>query len=249
MTTQFSGKKIKNGGITLSDPKRWTDDEIKWLIASKQAGMNVEQLAAALNRTPISVQVKLKRLSKTSDTYNAKHRELKYAANTSFLDAIHPKSVLDLYAGHSWYAGRSLDLTTNDWSDDFDTDHHEDALKLLARLYLESRKFDLIDLDPYGSAYECFDLAIRLAQKAIIISFGEFGHARWKRLDYVRDRYGISDLDSFQPPAFIAEAQRIGRLHKKELVMIDSLQYGNFLRVYFSINRYKVTEQWDKHDQ
>lgn len=248
MTTRFSGKKIKNGGITLSDPKRWTEDEIQWLVASKESGMNVAEIAAELDRTPISVQVKLKRLSKTSDTYNAKHRELKYAANTSFIETLQPKSVLDLYAGHSWYADKELDLITNDLSADFDTDHHEDALKLLARLYIDNRKFDLIDLDPYGSAYECFDLAIRMAQKGIIISFGEFGHARWKRLDYVRDRYGINDLDEFEPAAFIKEAQRIGRLHKKELVMVDSLQYGNFLRVYFSINRYKVTEQWDKHD-
>lgn len=249
MTTRFSGKKIKNGGITLSDPKRWTEDEIEWMTASKESGMNVAEIAAELDRTPISVQVKLKRLSKTSDTYNVKHRELKYAANTTFVENVQPKSVLDLYAGNSWYADKGLDLTTNDLSEDFDTDHHEDALKLLARLYIDSRKFDLIDLDPYGSAYECFDLAIRLAQKGIIISFGEFGHARWKRLDYVRDRYGINDLNSFESLAFISEAQRIGRLHKKELVVTDSLQYGNFLRVYFSISRYKVTEQWEKHDQ
>ena len=246
MTTKFTGKKIKNGGITLSDPKRWTEDEVKWMLVAKQAGMNVADIASELDRTEISVQVKLKRLSKSSDTYNAKHRQLKYAANENFLSTLQPKSVLDLYAGHSWYLDRGLDLVTNDLSKDFETDYHQDALKLLAELYLSNRKFDLIDLDPYGSAYECFDLAMRLSKRGIVISFGEFGHARWKRLDYVRDRYSINSLDEFKPEAFINEATRIARLYKKELTLVDSLQYGNFLRAYFEITPYKVTEQWDK---
>ena len=57
-------------------------------------------------------------------------------------------------------------------------------------------KFDLIDLDPFGSAYDCFDLAIKMAKKGLCITLGELGHKRWKRLDFVSSHYGIDNIDN-----------------------------------------------------
>ena len=53
-------------------------------------------------------------------------------------------------------------------------------------------RFDLIDIDPFGSAYDCFDLSIKIAEKGLIITYGEMGHIRWKRLDYVNRIYNIN---------------------------------------------------------
>ena len=242
------GKQLTNTGLTLSTPRQWTDQEVNWMLKQKDNGASVSEIAELLDRTPISVQVKLKRLSKTADSYNEKHRHLKYAANDLFYSAIRPKSVLDLFSCNSWYADKDCAVITNDLSEDFETDYSEPAKRLLMQFALQAKRFDLVDLDPYGSAYECFDLAIELARKAIVISFGEYGHLRWKRLDFVRDRYQIHSLDEFMPEKFVAEAQRIGRLHKKELQLLDLVQYGNFLRAYFKIESMKITEQWESND-
>lgn len=239
------GQALKSGGYTKTVPRSWTDEEISWIQEKRLAGMRLSEMAEALDRSEVSIQVKLKRLGKTKDTYNSNHRDLKYAANESFFSQIQPSSVLDLYAGNSWYLDRVSRLITNDTDTKFNTDYHENAEHLIHRLWLDKSKFDLIDLDPYGSAYECFLPAIKMAQKGLVVSFGEWGHLRWKRLDFVRDRYGIEELEDFTIDKFIDEICRIGRTQKKELVLLDSLQYGNFLRCYFQIKPYKVTEQWE----
>lgn len=227
-------------------PKKWTLEEVQRLLDLKKSGYSVADLARELDRGEISIQVKLKRLGKKNDTYNKKHRELKYQANENYLKHLQPKSVLDLYAGNSFYTDKVEAVTTNDVDPQFATNYNQDAFLLLMRLYAQKQKFDLVDLDPFGSAYECFDLAIRLAKKGLVVSFGEWGHLRWKRLDYVRDRYRIRSLDEFIPEKFIEEVQRQGRINKKELIALDSVQYGNFLRVYFEIKSIKITEQWEK---
>lgn len=231
---------------TKTEPKKWSQEEIQRLTELKRQDFSVGEIASLLQRSEVSIQVKLKRLSKNKDTYNKNNRLLKYEHNKNFLDSIKPKTVLDLYAGNSWYLDKGLELVTNDLDKSFATDHNEDALRLLCSLYLEKRKFDLIDLDPFGSAYECFDLALKMARKGIVISFGEWGHKRWKRLDYVRSRYQINTLEEFSEEKFIQEAYRAARNNKKTLKLFSSIQYANFFRAYFIIEPLKITEQWER---
>lgn len=245
---EFDGSRGEMLPITeyvKTTPRRWTDSEIEWLSAKRKEGASIADLSEALGRSEVSVSVKLKRLQKSDDTYNVKFRDKKYLANHAFLELIEPKSVLDLYAGKSFWKPLVPRTLTNDIDEKCDTDYHENALDVLCRLYLERRKFDLVDLDPFGSSYECFDFAFRMARKGVIISFGEWGHLRWRRLDYVRHRYGINNLDDWSADKFIEEAQRIALLHKKKATVVDSLNYGNFLRVYFSVEQFKETSQWD----
>lgn len=158
--------------------------------------------------------------------------------------------MLDLFAGVSWYKDRGLEtLVTNDKDQRFDTTWHADALLCLAGEFVDGQRYDIVDLDPYGSAYDCFDLAIKTAKKGLIVSFGEWGHKRWKRYDFVRPRYGISGDETFTPEAFIEEVQRLGAINKKKLNVTDSVKYNNFLRVYFSIEKLKITEQWREEEQ
>jgi hypothetical protein len=241
-----AGETLKGSQYVKSAPRKWTDTELTWALAKRDEGGSIAEIATALERTEVSVFVKLKRHSKNNDTYNVKFREMKYQANATFAALVEPKSVLDLYAGNSWWKESGYDTVSNDIDERYENDFHLSALDLMCQLHLEKKKFDVIDLDPFGSAYECFDLAFGAAKKGIVISFGEWGHKRWKRVDYVAPRYGIHSIDDFSHEPFIVEAQRIARLHKKVADVVDVLQYSNFLRVYFTLTDYKETSQWDK---
>lgn len=236
----------KPSGGNKTTPRSWSKEEAQWLVDKKAEGFSVDDIAEALGRSHESVEVKLKRVSKSNDSYNEKFRNLKYLANQSFVNEIKPQSALDVYAGNSWWKDNVESCISNDKDKSFDNDYHVDAFDLMCQMHLERRSFDVIDLDPFGSAYESFDIAFRMARKGVVISFGEWGHKRWKRLDFVRHRYGIESLEDFEADAFIREAQRIARLHKKQATVFDTLQYSNFLRVYFTISPFKETSQWQK---
>jgi len=246
MPEEFYGAYKTSGGYTKTEPREWTADEIGWILEKKQEGYSNKLIAEAIKRSEVALQIKLKRLSKVEDNYNSKNREMKYTANRKFFDYLEPIKVLDLYAGNSWYQDKALELTTNDKDTKFQTTYHEDALSLLCTLYAKGEKFDLIDLDPYGSAYECFDLAVKMSRKGIVVSFGEWGHKRWKRTDYVAPRYGINTIEQFgEGELFIQELQRIAKCNKKQATPKQSILYGNFLRVYFELTSIKVTSQWE----
>jgi hypothetical protein len=242
------GEKLTSGGYTKTEPRKWSDAEVAWCLDRKKEGFSNADIANALQRSEVSVQIKLKRQTKSNDSYNEKFREIKYLANEGFAFLVQPKTVLDVYAGNSWWVQKANTLT-NDIDEKFHTDYSLDAFELMCRLYLEGRKFDVIDLDPYGSAHECFDFAFRMARKGVVISFGEWGHKRWKRTDFVSSRYGIESLEDFLPDAFIQEAQRVARMHKKKAVVSDVLQYSNFLRVYFTLEPFKETSQWNNREE
>lgn len=242
------GEEKKNGGFTKTNPRAWSDDEVQWCLDRKAEGFSNAQIANALCRSEVSVQIKLKRHTKSNDSYNVKFRELKYLANESFLQATEPSKVLDVFAGNSWWDSKVDTCWSNDKDESFPTTYHMDAFDLLCGLYVEGETFDVIDLDPFGSAYDCFDFAFRMAKKGVVISFGEWGHKRWKRTDFVSPRYGIHVLDDFTHERFIAEAQRIARLHKKTADVSDVLQYSNFLRIYFTLTPLKETSQWEVGD-
>jgi hypothetical protein len=226
--------------------KKWTENDLKQLYLLKNEKKSRGYIAEKLNRTKVSISVKWKRLKKKNDTYNIKHRELKYKLNDEFINYLNTKnvkSVLDVFSGNSYYKKYDFFLTTNDIDKKHDTDFHLHSLKLMCKLFLENKKYDLIDLDPFGSAFDCFDIAIKMAKKGIIITFGEFGHKRFKRYDFVGDRYNINNIEDFKIEKFINKVKEIGRNNKKLLTDIKILQETNILRVYFSISKYKKMEK------
>lgn len=238
------------GGYTKTTPREWTDAEIAWAVEHKKMGYSIDALAEALGRSSVSVQVKLKRISKIEDAYNSENRDEKYRGNSEFLRLISPNSVLDAYAGNSWWKGAGVNTVTNDKDPKFQTDYSLDALDLLCQMKLEGKKFDIVDLDPYGSAYDQIDLALKLAKKGLVISFGEWGHKRWKRFDFVKPRYAIEqESDYGTGQKFIQEVQRIALCNKKEAEPVIQLQYSNFFRVYFVLSEKKITEQWEKEEK
>jgi hypothetical protein len=243
----FLGEEKKNCGLTKNNPRKWTSKEIEWALSLKEKGFKNKDIAKFLYRELVSVSIKMKRLSKKNGvTYNEPHREHKYLHNDLFLAEINPKLVLDLFSGeNSYYDGKVEELYTNDIDERFNTYYSEKAEKLVCKLYYEGAKFDLIDIDPFGSGYDCFDLCVKMAKKGLIITIGEIGHKRWKRLDFVRSHYGIEKLEDFTSNRIVDEIIKIGARNKKKLIPIFLNDYKNISRVYFKIETLKITEQWE----
>lgn len=245
MPEKYKGEELNKTEYTKTVPRKWTDKEIEWCLKLNDEGYSYSEIADSVERSNTSVSIKMKRLKKASGDYNAPHVEDKYQANKKFLEYIQPDTILDAYAGDCYYDQFDIETTTNDINEDKPTDYHLDAHKFLCKLYAENNKFDLVDLDPFGSAYDCFDLGIKMAKKGLIITLGEIGHKRFKRLDFVKRYYQINDLENFTTRNLIKHIQYIGRRNKKELNPVFVKEWNMILRVYFEIERHKVTEQWD----
>ena len=233
--------------ITKTKPREWTKKDIEKLLDLKKTHSNKE-ISKILDRSEVSISIKLKRLKKKNGLYNERHVLEKYDLNDKFISVLKPKEILDVFSGEKSYYRKFKDIkiTTNDINFNFENDYKMDYLKLLCKLYSEGKKYDLIDLDPFGSAYDGFDLAIKMAKKGIIITIGEIGHLRFKRLDYVRYRYGIKEIEDFNINKIIEEIKKIGLRNKKKLKAVFVSNWKNISRVYFEIEQFKVVEQWEK---
>lgn len=248
MPEEYKGENHKNGGYTNSTPREWTQEELAWCQEMLDRGYKSKAIAESVGRTHASVAIKLKRLQKRDGSYNADHVTDKYRVNEAFLKTVKPSTVLDLFCGTKsfWKGFLGDSVVSNDHNADIDADYHMNALECICMLYPQT--FDMVDLDPYGSAYDCFDLAIKMANKALIITFGELGHKRFKRLDFVSRYYGIDNLDDFTLENLIRHVQMIGRRNKKELVPVYTREWRGIGRVWFRIEPIKIIEQWNKSE-
>ena len=248
MPPEFKGKISKGGGYTKTAPREWTDKELEWCKKMKDEGFSVKQIAESMERSEVSISIKLKRLGKKNDTYNSSHVDEKYATNDAFFNMIKPNSVLDMYCGVKSYwnsRGDIPEVVTNDKDTSISAVFNEKSEKLIHYLLWQNKRFDIVDLDPYGSAYDCFDCAVKMAEKGLIITFGEMGHKRFKRLDFVKSHYNIDTIEDFITDNLIKEVQRIGCMNKKQLTPVFIKEWNRISRVYFSIEKIKITEQWE----
>jgi hypothetical protein len=239
-------KNLVNGTIKTV-PKKWNKDEIILLKELKNKNYSYKKISKILNRSEISVSIKYKRITKNNNTYNKKHVKQKYLLNEIFIKKIMPKSILDVYAGKSFYKknqnSKNLYVVDNDIKEK--CDYNLNAIDLLYKF--KSKKFDIVDLDPYGSAFECFDFVLQIAEKGIIITFGEYGHLRWNRIDFVEHRYDINNKSNFIAESFINYIKKRALIHNKVLKVELLANFKNILRVYFSITKIKKTISGKKY--
>ena len=233
-------KNLINGTIK-SIPKKWAKEEVELLLNLKENGCSVSEIANKLDRTETSVNIKFKRVNKKNDNYNDKHRKEKYMMNELFVQEISPSSILDAYAGNSFYKNsvicKGIKVTDNDKDDEKKCDYNLNSIDFLHKL--KNKKFDLVDLDPYGSAFECFDYALQISQKGLIITFGEVGHKRWRRSDFIKHRYNIKSLEEFTDNKFIDYIIRRGLIYNKKITVKHIGNFRNILRVYFLVENIK----------
>lgn len=248
MPIEYMGKCVNGkGGGNINIPRKWTKEEEEWCLKLREQGFNTKEIAESVNRELTSVSIKMKRLTKTKDTYNKGHIEDKYAANKDYFEEIKPKTILDVYCGVKsyWRNNYDVNVVTNDINKEIEADYNMDSLKLMCKMYVEGKKFDVIDLDPFGSAYFCLDLAVKMAKKGLIVTIGEMGHIRFKRFDYVKRIYGINSLEEFTSDRIIEKIQQIGLQNKKILKVHSKRDWNGISRVWFTIEPLKITEQWE----
>ena len=175
---EFKSNKTKSNPYTKTNLRNWTKKEELWITNLKKKGLSNEEIAFCVDRSIASIENKIRRLRKRDGTYNEVHRDEKYKTNNKFVDIIKPKSVIDVYAGlESFYKNTNIkNVITNDKNKSANTDFNLDSFDFLCKMYVDGNKFDLVDLDPFGSAAKCFDLAIMLAKKGLIITLGDIHH-------------------------------------------------------------------------
>ena len=214
---------------TISRP--WTRDEINRMAELSREGYINQQIAEALGRSLASVSIKKKRLQKQNGTYSYRHKKEKDAINEEFINFIKPETMLELYAGDS----KNPISTKNDIDETYETDYHMDALKCACKLYAEGRSYDVVDLDPYGSPYELIDLSLKLAKKGLMVTFGELGHRRFNRVDFVKPRYGIETPAELTLENLIEYIAKRASLNKKVVYTFKKKTWTNIGRVWLKI--------------
>lgn len=247
MPKEFIGEEMRKTEYVTNTPRKWTEEEINWCLKLKEEGFSNKEIAESVSREYTSVNIKMKRLTKRDNTYNKEHILEKYNSNKEFYDFLKPKTILDVYCGENsyWKKLHGKGVISNDKDKNIEADYNLDSLKLLCKLYYEGAKFDMVDLDPYGSAANCLELAIQMAKKGLIVTLGEMGHKRFKRLDYVRRFYNINTLDDFTSDKLINEIIKTGKKYKKDLIVYKKCDWKGISRVWFKIENIKITEQWN----
>lgn len=238
------GEKLTPNGLTKNQPRRWTTQEESHALLLREKGLTNHQIAFCLERDVVQVGIKIKRLLKKTGEYNDRHQQDKYQTNDLFLALLQPSTVLDLFAGpDSYYHDKVEEVYTNDVNPDYGTYYNERAEVLAATLANEGQTFDLVDVDPFGAAFDCLESALQLADRGLVVTFGELGHRRWKRLDYVGPRYGIAKVEEFTAEYLAKFVQGAGEKYGKKLDLIFLRKWHNIARAYYIINPQNQVKQ------
>lgn len=157
------GNELKKTPYTKTTPRRWTKEETTLLTKLIQNKYTTKQIARKLNRSETSIAIKRKRLNKKKGqgNYNKQHYKEKQKNNKKFIQYIQPRNVLDVYAGENTQY-QQYKTTSNDINIECNTDYHMDGYKFMIQEYLQGHHYDFIDLDPFGSCYDCIDIAMKL---------------------------------------------------------------------------------------
>jgi hypothetical protein len=233
---KMANKHLLNG-VIKSEPKGWSDEEIKKLLELKKLGFSFEQIGNIFERTAYSCNRKYYKLKKKLDTYNDKHRELKYEYNKQFLQNVDAESLLDAFSGGIswWKQNEELKVIDNDINIE-GSDYKLDAFDFLYQH--RKKKFDIVDLDPFGSAFDCFDFALQIAQKGLIITFGEIVGRRFNRQDFVEHRYGMNYIEDFTTQKLSDYVVKRALIYRKILTPIIKAEMTNISRVYYKIEHF-----------
>lgn len=239
MPEEYKGFGIKEREQDLLPPRWWTKQEEQWVFDMAKEGYSFEEIAKGSDRTVASIRMKIKRHEKANNLYNMKHADTKKEINKAFLKYIRARTVCDVYAGMATTYGKPYIVVSNDINKKAQTDYNMDALMFLCKMYAKNMKFDYIDLDPFGSAYDCFDLAIKMAKKGIAITFGELGNRRWGYIDFVKRRYNIENIDDFNTETMLKYVNLVANRNKKELNVYKIANWRNISRIWCQIKPIK----------
>jgi tRNA G26 N,N-dimethylase Trm1 len=147
---------------------------------------------------------------------------------------------VDAFAGmNKKYATmKDVKVITNDIDQKCPTEYHLPADRFLSQMYADARNVDLVDLDPYGSCWDCLPLAIKLARKGLIISYGDFSNWRYKRWEIIQYQVGCipKDIDQYRGLLIGVTIQMAMSYAKKKLVPVYAFSPNKyFTRIYYQV--------------
>jgi len=170
-----------------------------------------------------------------------KDQSMKQAVSLEFAKSINAKTILDVYAGRkSMWKDKGYRIVTNDIDKTAEVDFHMDADKFVSKIYSEKKKFDIVDLDPYGSAFQCIPTAVKLIKKGLIVSYGDYNNWRFHRYKIIVARYGnFKDIKNYKDfeDVMILHTMYLAEVYGK--VKLEIWKFfktsNNFFRVYYKI--------------
>jgi len=168
-------------------------------------------------------------------------QNLKYDADRAFAKEIQADTIVDAFAGDSrkYSPLKNVNwIITNDIDQKCKTDFHLPADRFLAQMYGEARNVDLVDLDPYGSCWDCLPTAVKLARKGLIVSYGDFSNWRYKRWEIIQYQLGCvpESLEQYGQLLMLM-TMRMGMTYAKKK-LIPKYKYSPnkyFVRIYYTV--------------
>ena len=89
--------------------------------------------------------------------------------------------------------------------------------------------------DP-DNAITYLEKALDIAEHGLVMTLGELGHRRWKRLDFISKHYSnIKTIEDVTVENFVEEIIKIGKLKGKNLKVVYFKDWNNIGRVWFEI--------------
>ena len=238
---KISGKSIKELPVLFEKRKRndkYTHSELSYIMKLNDLGIPYGLIAKSISRTETSVRNRCVKFRTENGTYNKGHIEEKYNLNDKFLKYLEKEdrvmTILDAYSGSKpfwtkYEKGRVV--LTNDINKDYPAKLHFPAEDLVKVLYEKEYEFDVVDLDPFNTPMKCFDNAIKICNRGLIMTFGDKrGIISNKNL--AKERYGCRVYDERKIiQHYIRRAKKFGM----KLRVWKFVKWKMTWRVYFKV--------------
>ncbi len=233
---------------TKTIPRKWSKHEEDCLKEHINNQITYSELLKKLNnRSKQSIYRKLTRFKLTLLQYNKNNVDEKIRTDKDFFDILNAKcyniNVLDAFSGNNkkyklWGAKK---VFTNDKNKKYETTFNKDSYKLLCQLNSKGdNQFDLVDIDPFGTCFDCWELAIRLAKCGVVITHGEIRQIiRFKRKDLCQRYFNKTSIEV--PEDIIKFVKWLGFRHKKKITVYKFLNWNYQARGYYLIEPIKQT--------
>lgn len=199
---KISGKSIRELPVLFKERKkndRYTRPELLYIMKLNDLGVSYELIAKSISRPESSVRTRCVKFRTENGTYNKNHIEEKYNLNDKFLKYLKKDgkigAILDAYSGRNpfWvkYDNDKEDIRvlTNDINENYPAKLHFPAEDLVKVLHEQKYGFDIVDLDPFNTPMGCFDDAVKICNRGLIMTFGD-KRGIMSNKNLAKERYG-----------------------------------------------------------
>ena len=176
------------------------------------------------------------------DLEHTNHTDLKTKQIQKIITTRNNK-ILELFEGNG--------KLTKVWSElgEVETNNQMDAYKVFHGLIYDNKKYDIVDLDPYGFPSRFFPDIFLLIDNGYI--FITFPHIAVNVLNGITKEHFRNYYDSSKPPMtqIISKIKQYGLCHWRKLDLVDVTAMGRVFRLCFKVEKVKATEYCNVRNQ